>query len=131
MDDVLKSTTTLEVIDLSLKRRKYARAKNLSETLASHHRSLKALSTVSDTEGERLVALSQSMRTNPTLSTIYIWGNKFDEAACAAYSDFIQMGHPKLHSTDVEPFAVDGHIYLAVSKGCKKTSRSTPLKNKC
>ena len=33
-------------------------------------------------EGKGLVALSQSMKTNPTLSHIYIWGNKFDEATC-------------------------------------------------
>lgn len=41
------------------------------------------LSVVSNNiEGEGLVALSQSMKTNPTFSNIYIWGNKFDEATC-------------------------------------------------
>lgn len=32
--------------------------------------------------GEGLVALSESLKTNDTLSHIYIWGNKFDEATC-------------------------------------------------
>lgn len=41
------------------------------------------LSVVSNNiQGEGLVALSQSMKTNPTLSNVYIWGNKFDEATC-------------------------------------------------
>ncbi|XP_029795786.1 leucine-rich repeat-containing protein 34 isoform X2 [Suricata suricatta] len=120
--DVLKSNTTLEVIDLSFNRIENAGAKYLSETLASHNRSVKALSVVSNNiEGEGLVALSQSMKTNPTLSNVYIWGNKFDEATCVAYSDLIQMGRLKPDNTDVESFVVDGHVCLAeVSNGLKK-----------
>uniref|UniRef100_A0A2K6R6A7 Leucine rich repeat containing 34 n=1 Tax=Rhinopithecus roxellana TaxID=61622 RepID=A0A2K6R6A7_RHIRO len=120
--DVLKSNTTLEVIDLSFNRIENAGANYLSETLTSHNRSLKALSVISNNiEGEGLVALSQSMKTNLTFSHIYIWGNKFDEATCVAYSDLIQMGRLKPDNTDVEPFVVDGRVYLAeVSNGLKK-----------
>ncbi|XP_042854498.1 leucine-rich repeat-containing protein 34 isoform X2 [Panthera tigris] len=120
--DVLKSNTTLEVIDLSFNRIEDVGAKYLSETLASHNRSLKALSVVNNNiKGEGLVALSQSMKTNPILSNVYIWGNKFDEATCVAYSDLIQTGRLKPDNTDVEPFVVDGHVYLAeVSNGLKK-----------
>ncbi|XP_045759369.1 leucine-rich repeat-containing protein 34 isoform X2 [Mirounga angustirostris] len=120
--DVLKSNTTLEVLDLSFNRIENAGTKYLSETLASHNRSLRALSVVSNNiEGEGLVALSESMKTNPTLSNVYIWGNKFDEATCVAYSDLIQMDRLKPDNTDVEPFVVDGHVYLAeVSNGLKK-----------
>ncbi|XP_063477710.1 leucine-rich repeat-containing protein 34 isoform X2 [Symphalangus syndactylus] len=120
--DVLKSNTTLEVIDLSFNRIENAGANYLSETLTSHNRSLKALSVVSNNiEGEGLVALSQSMKTNLTFSHIYIWGNKFDEATCVAYSHLIQMGCLKPDNTDVEPFVVDGRVYLAeVSNGLKK-----------
>uniref|UniRef100_A0A2I2Y363 Leucine rich repeat containing 34 n=1 Tax=Gorilla gorilla gorilla TaxID=9595 RepID=A0A2I2Y363_GORGO len=120
--DVLKSNTTLEVIDLSFNRIENAGANYLSETLTSHNRSLKALSVVSNNiEGEGLVALSQSMKTNLTFSHIYIWGNKFDEATCVAYSDLIQTGCLKPDNTDVEPFVVDGRVYLAeVSNGLKK-----------
>ncbi|XP_045053729.2 leucine-rich repeat-containing protein 34 isoform X3 [Desmodus rotundus] len=126
--DVLKSNTTLEVIDLSFNRIENVGAKKLSETLASHNRSLKALSVVSNSiEGEGLVALAQSMNTNHTLSNIYIWGNKFDEATCVAYSDLIQMGRLKPDNTDVEPYVVDGHAYLAeVSNGLKKYYYWTP-----
>ncbi|XP_012589664.1 PREDICTED: leucine-rich repeat-containing protein 34 isoform X2 [Condylura cristata] len=126
--DVLKSNTTLEVIDLSFNRIENAGANYLSETLTSHNRSLKALSVVSNSiEGEGLVALSQSMKTNPIFSHIYIWGNKFDEATCVAYSDLIAMGHLKPDNTDVEPYVVDGHVYLAeVSNGLKKHYYWTP-----
>ncbi|EFB13183.1 hypothetical protein PANDA_015848 [Ailuropoda melanoleuca] len=56
----------------------------------------------------------QSMKTNPTLSNVYIWANKFDEATCVAYPDSIQMGCLKPGNTDVEPFVA----YLAeVSDG--------------
>ncbi|KAM9088119.1 leucine-rich repeat-containing protein 34 isoform 4-T4 [Megaptera novaeangliae] len=126
--DVLKSNTTLEVIDLSFNRIENAGANYLSDALASHNRTLKALSVVSNNiEGEGLVALSQSMKTNPTLSNIYIWGNKFDEATRVAYSDLIHMGRLKSDNTDVEPFVVDGHVYLAeVSNGLKRHCYWTP-----
>eukprot|EP00069_Balaena_mysticetus_P011430 bmy_21202T0 len=105
-----------------------AGANYLSDALASHNRTLKALSVVSNNiEGEGLVALSQSMKTNPTLSNIYIWGNKFDEATRVAYSDLIHMGRLKSDNTDVEPFVVDGHVYLAeVSNGLKRHYYWTP-----
>ncbi|XP_070262942.1 leucine-rich repeat-containing protein 34 isoform X3 [Myotis yumanensis] len=129
--DVLKSNTTLEVIDLSFNRIENAGANSLSETLASHNRSLKALvwlSIVSNNiEGEGLVALSQSMKTNPTLSNIYIWGNKFDEATCVAYSNLIKMGRLKPDDTDVQPYEVDGRVYLSeVSNGLKRHYYWTP-----
>lgn len=67
------------------------------------------------------------MKTNPVLSNIYIWGNKFDEATCVAYSDLIQMGRLNSNNTDVEPFEVDGRVYLAeVSNGLKKHYYWTP-----
>ncbi|XP_037697049.1 leucine-rich repeat-containing protein 34 isoform X2 [Choloepus didactylus] len=126
--DVLKSNTTLEIIDLSFNRIENAGASYLSESLTSHNRTLKVLSVVSNNiEGEGLVALSQSMKTNPTLTNIYVWGNKFDEATCMAYSDLIQMGRLQPDNTDVEPFVVDDHVYLAeVSNGLKKHYYWTP-----
>ncbi|KAM5291825.1 leucine-rich repeat-containing protein 34 [Ctenodactylus gundi] len=126
--DVLRSNATLEVIDLSFNRIENAGAKYLSETLTSYNRSLKALSVISNNiQGEGLVALSRSVKINPALSNIYIWGNKFDEATCVAYSDLIQMGCLKPENTDVEPSVVDGQVYLAeVSNGLKKHYYWTP-----
>ncbi|XP_076788339.1 leucine-rich repeat-containing protein 34 isoform X2 [Arvicanthis niloticus] len=126
--DVLKSNSTLEVLDLSFNRIENAGAKHLSETLTSHNRSLKALSVVSNKiEGEGLVALSQSMKTNLVLSNIYIWGNKFDEDTCVAYSNLIKSGRLKPDDTDVEPYEVDEHIFLSeVSNGLKRHYYWTP-----
>ncbi|XP_051012984.1 leucine-rich repeat-containing protein 34 [Acomys russatus] len=126
--DVLKSNTTVEVIDLSFNRIETTGAKYLSETLSSHNRSLKALSVVSNKiDGEGLVALSQSMKINLTLSNIYIWGNKFDEATCVAYSDLMKSGRLRPDNTDVEPYEVDGRVYLAeVSNGLKRHYYWTP-----
>ncbi|XP_028620148.1 leucine-rich repeat-containing protein 34 [Grammomys surdaster] len=126
--DVLKSNSTLEVLDLSFNRIENAGAKYLSETLTSHNRSLKALSVVSNKiEGEGLVALSQSMKTNLVLSNIYIWGNKFDEDTCVAYSNLIKTGRLKPDNTDVEPYEVDEHIFLSeVSNGLKRHYYWTP-----
>ncbi|XP_065530674.1 leucine-rich repeat-containing protein 34 isoform X4 [Lathamus discolor] len=77
--------------------------------------------------GKGLVALSDAMKTNTELSCIYIWGNKFDEATCRAFSELIQMGRLKLNCTDVEPYEVDGHIYLAeLSHGLQKHYYWTP-----
>lgn len=60
----------------------------------------------------------QSMKTNPPLSNVYIWANKFDEATCVAYPDLIQMGCLKPDNTGVEPFVAYGRVYLAeVSDG--------------
>ncbi|XP_048203112.1 leucine-rich repeat-containing protein 34 isoform X2 [Perognathus longimembris pacificus] len=125
---VLKSNTTLEVIDLSFNRIESAGANYLSETLTSHNRSLKALSVVSNQiDGKGLIALSNSMKINPILSNIYIWGNKFDEATCLAFSELIEAGRLNADNTDVEPFTVDGHVYLAeVSNGLKKHYYWTP-----
>ncbi|XP_049630448.1 leucine-rich repeat-containing protein 34 [Suncus etruscus] len=126
--DMLKKNTALEVIDISFNRIENVGAKYLSETLASHNRSLKALSVVSNSiSGEGLVALSQAMEKNPIFSHIYIWGNKFDEATYIAYSDLIQTRRLKADNTDVEPYMVDGKMYLAeVSNGLKKHYYWTP-----
>ncbi|XP_055482098.1 leucine-rich repeat-containing protein 34 [Psammomys obesus] len=126
--DVLKRNTTLEVIDLSFNRIENTGANYLSETLTSHNRSLKALSVVSNKiEGEGLVALARSMKTNSVLTRIYIWGNKFNEATCVAYSDLIRSGRLLSNNTDVEPYTVDQRVYLAeVSNGLKRHYYWTP-----
>lgn len=70
------------------------------------------------TQGQELAALSQPIKTNPTLYNVHIWGNKFEEATYVAYSDLIQMGCINPDNTDVEPLMVDRQGYLAeVSRG--------------
>ncbi|XP_010005197.1 PREDICTED: leucine-rich repeat-containing protein 34 [Chaetura pelagica] len=126
--ELLKQNQTLEILDLRANRIEDDGATFLSEALALHNRALRALSVVSNNIGGKgLVALSRAMKTNMELSNIYIWGNKFDEATCVAFSELIQTGRLSLHCTDVEPYEVDGHVYLAeLSHGLQKHYYWTP-----
>ncbi|XP_057267522.1 leucine-rich repeat-containing protein 34 isoform X3 [Pezoporus wallicus] len=125
---LLKWNQTLQILDLNANQIEDDGAVYLSEALALYNRTLQALSVVSNNiSGKGLVALSEAMKTNTELSCIYIWGNKFDEATCMALSELIQMGRLKLNCTDVEPYEVDGHIYLAeLSHGLQKHYYWTP-----
>ncbi|NXK48045.1 LRC34 protein, partial [Chauna torquata] len=136
LGELLKRNQTLEILDLNSNRIEDDGAIYLSEALTLYNRTLQALSVVNNNiSGKGLVALSHSMKTNMELSYIYIWGNKFDEATCMAFSELIQTGRLKPNCTDVEPYEVDGHIHLAeLSHGLKKHYYWTPscgeVKNK-
>ncbi|XP_015684715.1 leucine-rich repeat-containing protein 34 isoform X2 [Protobothrops mucrosquamatus] len=125
---LLKQNSTLEIVDLNFNRIEDDGAFYLSDALATHNRTLQALAvTYNNISGPGLVALSDAMKTNPVLSYIYIWGNKFDEAACVAFAELLQSGRLKPTGTDVEPYEVDGRIYLAeVSHGLKRHYYWTP-----
>ncbi|NWH65873.1 LRC34 protein, partial [Geococcyx californianus] len=120
--ELLKRNQSLEILDLNANRIEDDGAIYLSEALALYNRTLQALSVASNyISGKGLAALSDAMKTNTELSYIYIWGNKFDEATCMAFSELIQIGRLKPNCTDVEPYEVDGHIHLAeLSHGLKK-----------
>ncbi|NXY45340.1 LRC34 protein, partial [Ceuthmochares aereus] len=125
---LLEWNQTLEILDLNANRIEDDGAIYLSEALALYNRTLQALSVVSNNiSGKGLVALSDAMKRNMELSYIYIWGNKFDEATCMAFSELIQRGRLKPSCTDVEPYTVDGHVHLAeLSHGLKKHYYWTP-----
>ncbi|NWI17111.1 LRC34 protein, partial [Crypturellus soui] len=126
--DLLKRNQTLQILDLNSNRIEDIGAIYLSEALALCNRTLQALAVASNNISSKgLLALSDSMKTNMELSYIYIWGNNFDEATCMAFSELIRSGRLKPHCTDVEPYEVDGHMYLAeVSHGLRKHYYWTP-----
>ncbi|XP_038599736.1 leucine-rich repeat-containing protein 34 isoform X1 [Tachyglossus aculeatus] len=128
LGELLKRNKTLQVIDLSSNRIEDDGAIYLSEALAFYNRNLKALAVGSNKiSGKGLGALSKAMKTNHTLSNIYIWGNTLDEATCLAFSDLIETGRLRLEHTDVEPYVVDGQVYLSeLSHGIKKHYYWTP-----
>ncbi|XP_070802575.1 leucine-rich repeat-containing protein 34 isoform X1 [Pituophis catenifer annectens] len=83
--------------------------------------------TYNNISGPGLVAFSEAMKINPVLSYIYIWGNKFDEDACVAFAELLESGRLKPTGTDVEPYKVDGRVYLAeLSHGLKRHYYWTP-----
>ncbi|XP_009955914.1 PREDICTED: leucine-rich repeat-containing protein 34 [Leptosomus discolor] len=128
LGELLKRNQTLEILDLNANRIEDEGAVSLSDALASYNRTLRALSLVSNNvSGKGLVALSGAMKKNTELSYIYIWGNKFDEATCTAFSELIQTGRLKPNCTDVEPYEADGHVHLAeLSHGLQKHYYWTP-----
>nr|XP_020649488.1 leucine-rich repeat-containing protein 34 isoform X1 [Pogona vitticeps] len=128
LGEMLKQNNTLEILDLNFNRIEDDGAFYLSEALTTHNRTLQALAVTNDSiTGKGLVALAEAMKTNPVLSYIYIWGNKFDEATCVAFAELLQSGRLKPTCTDVEPYEVDGHTYLAeVSHGLKRHYYWTP-----
>ncbi|CAM5138174.1 unnamed protein product [Eretmochelys imbricata] len=128
LGELLKRNQILEILDLNSNRIEDDGAIYLSEALALYNRTLQALAVTSNNiSGKGLVALSDSMKTNMVLSYIYIWGNKLDEATCVAFSDLIKTGRLKPNCTDVDPYEVDGHEYLAeLSHGLKRHYYWTP-----
>lgn len=62
-----------------------------------------------------LCALAAALRSNITLSNIYIWGNELKNTACNAFEQLMEGNKPRLHqhNTDVVPYIVDGVTYLA------------------
>ncbi|XP_027731927.1 leucine-rich repeat-containing protein 34 [Vombatus ursinus] len=128
LGELLKRNDVLEVIDLSSNSIEDEGSMYLTEALAFYNTSLKALSIVSNNiTGKGLTAFSESMKTNTTLTNIYIWGNKLDSETCVAFSNLITSGRLKKENTDVEPYEVDGCVYLAeLSHGIKKHYYWTP-----
>ncbi|XP_053315890.1 leucine-rich repeat-containing protein 34 [Spea bombifrons] len=126
--ELLKTNTTLEILDLTSNRMEDDGAIYLGEALRLHNRHLKALSIVSNNiTGKGIKALAASIKANESLQYIYVWGNKLDEEACVAFSDLLYTGRLSPSSTDVRPYVVDGHIYLAeLFHGLKKHYYWTP-----
>ncbi|XP_058470030.1 leucine-rich repeat-containing protein 34-like [Solea solea] len=112
--EVLKQNPTLEIIDLSSNRIEGEGAKYLSEAITCPGCSVKELSvTRNNIKAEGLLALTQAMTANKTLTHIYVWGNHKDEPVCKAFRDLLSSGRLLPQHTDVSAYEVDGHIYLA------------------
>ncbi|XP_029472395.1 leucine-rich repeat-containing protein 34 isoform X3 [Rhinatrema bivittatum] len=125
---LLEQNTVLEILDLTSNRMEDDGAIYLSEAIAIYNNTLKALAVGSNNiTGNGLVALAKSLNRNRILSYIYIWGNKFDEASCMAFSDLLEIGRLKPSGTDVRPYVVDGRVYLAeLFHGLRKHYYWTP-----
>ncbi|NWU97565.1 LRC34 protein, partial [Upupa epops] len=128
LGELLKQNQTLAILDLNANRLEDDGAIYLSKALTLYNRTLRALSVVSNNIGGKgLVALSDAMKTNTVLSYIYIWGNRFDEDTCMAFSELIATGRLKPNCTDVEPYEMEGHVHLAeLSHGLQKHYYWTP-----
>uniref|UniRef100_A0A3P8S388 Leucine rich repeat containing 34 n=1 Tax=Amphiprion percula TaxID=161767 RepID=A0A3P8S388_AMPPE len=117
--EVLKKNSALEVINLSANRIEDEGAAYLSDAIASPGCILKELSVSSNnirTDG--LLSLVQAMKTNSTLTHIYIWGNHLEEPA---FRELISSSRLPPEQTDVSAYEVDGRVFLAqVSNSLRK-----------
>ncbi|XP_048867187.1 leucine-rich repeat-containing protein 34 [Brienomyrus brachyistius] len=112
--EILRHNSTLEILDLSSNRIEDDGAGHLSKAIAQHNRSLRALSVTSNSIASRgLLLLTEAMQVNPSLSHIYIWGNKLEEPLCTAVSSLLQSGRLCQEATDVSLYEVDGQQCLA------------------
>ncbi|KAM9316526.1 leucine-rich repeat-containing protein 34 [Gastrophryne carolinensis] len=120
--DLLKANKTLDILDLTSNRMEDEGVIHLAEALHTHSSSLKALAIVSNNiTGKGLKHLAAAIQANINLKYIYIWGNILDEDACVAFSNLLSTGRLSSSSTDVQPYIVDGRIYLAeLFHGLKK-----------
>lgn len=113
---LLKSNTPLEVLNLAYNRIEDDGAIALADALAAYNTNLTTLVICSNNiAGDGLCAVAKAMRSNGALHAVYIWGNKLEEPACRAFQDLLDGPVPRLDpsNTDVEPYIVDGVVYLA------------------
>lgn len=113
---LLKRNTPLEMLNLAYNRIEDDGAVALAEALASYNTNLTSLVICGNNiASEGLCAVARAMKTNGSLHALYIWGNKLEEPACRAFQELLNGPIPRLDpsDTDVEPYVVDGTVYLA------------------
>ncbi|XP_017294482.1 leucine-rich repeat-containing protein 34 isoform X1 [Kryptolebias marmoratus] len=114
LSEVLKQNPTLEIIDLSSNRIEDEGCVYLSEAITWPGCSLKELSVCRNSiTSEGLLSLAQALKTNTTLTHLYIWGNHLKEPLCQAFRELISSGRLQPEHTDVSAYEVDGHVFLA------------------
>uniref|UniRef100_A0A3Q2P0Z6 Leucine rich repeat containing 34 n=1 Tax=Fundulus heteroclitus TaxID=8078 RepID=A0A3Q2P0Z6_FUNHE len=111
---VLRHNTSLQVLDLSANRIEDVGAEHLSGALSWPGCVLTELSVCrNNIRTKGLLSVAQALVNNPTLTHVYIWGNHPEEPACLAFRELISSGRLSPQHTDVRPYQVDGHVFLA------------------
>ncbi|XP_078616720.1 leucine-rich repeat-containing protein 34-like [Branchiostoma floridae x Branchiostoma japonicum] len=128
LSKLLKKNTPLQVLDLGFNRIEDDGAIYLSEALKHFNTNLHTLVlTHNCIRGNGLVAVADAMKTNSTLYSVFIWGNELEESACVAFNDLIESARLDTEQTDVQPYIVDGRVYLSeLSHGIRRHYYWTP-----
>ncbi|XP_014876330.1 leucine-rich repeat-containing protein 34 isoform X1 [Poecilia latipinna] len=114
LSKVLKGNSPLEVIDLSSNRIEDPGAEYLSEAICCEGSVLRELSVCrNNISTSGLLSLAGALTNSPTLTHIYIWGNHLEEPVCQAFKELLNTGRLTPEQTDVRPYEVDGHVFLA------------------
>eukprot|EP00062_Callorhinchus_milii_P025987 gi/632987588/ref/XP_007882638.1/ PREDICTED: leucine-rich repeat-containing protein 34 [Callorhinchus milii] len=127
--ELLKHDTPLQILDLTANRIEDEGLVYISESLLYLNHNLKALAVVSNSiTGIGLVAFANALKANRSLTHFYFWGNEMDETACKVFANLIKVGRLKPNRTDVQPYWINGRVYLAeVSHGLRKHYYWTPI----
>lgn len=108
LSKVLKHNTSIKVLDLGFNRLEDDGAMHLADAIGHYNTNLETLVVTSNNIGSKgLCALADAMKTNTTLTSIHIWGNKLEEPACIAFASLLQSGRLLPQKTDVQAFVVD------------------------
>ncbi|CAI5670965.1 leucine-rich repeat-containing protein 34 isoform X2 [Oreochromis niloticus] len=111
---MLKQNRALEILDLSSNQIGDGGAGYLSKVITCPCCTLKELSVCrNNIASEGLLLLAQAVKSSSTLTHIYIWGNHLEEPVCQAFKELISSGRLHPEQTDVSPYEVDGHVFLA------------------
>jgi hypothetical protein len=114
--DLLKVNSTLEELSLCSNRIGDNGMIAISEVLACRNSSLTKLWVPNNTITEvGLSSLAIALRSNKSISNIYIWGNEFGEKACDAFRLLCCGENPRLQpdNIDFQVYTVDNVNYLA------------------
>nr|ADF32021.1 leucine rich repeat only protein 3 [Azumapecten farreri] len=116
---VLKNNTSIKILDLGFNRLEDDGAMHLAEALATYNTTLETLVVASNNIGNKgLCASADAMKTNTTLTSIFIWGNMLEEPACIAFASLLDSGRLKPENTDIQSYVVDG-----VTKLCELSNQ--------
>ncbi|XP_071839867.1 leucine-rich repeat-containing protein 34-like isoform X1 [Apostichopus japonicus] len=126
---ILRQNTPLEVLDLSSNRIEDDGAMFLSDAIANANTHLTTLVIGHNSiNGTGLCAVAKAMEMKGNFKSVFIWGNNLEEDACVAFNDLVKSGRldPKL--TDVNPYTVDGRVYLSeLNHGLRRHYYWTPF----
>uniref|UniRef100_A0A3P9DR84 Leucine rich repeat containing 34 n=1 Tax=Maylandia zebra TaxID=106582 RepID=A0A3P9DR84_9CICH len=108
---MLKQNRALEILDLSSNQIGDGGAGYLSKAITCPRSTLKELSVCrNNITSEGLLLLAQAVKSSSTLTHMYIWGNHLEDPA---FKELISSGRLHPEQTDVSPYEVDGHVFLA------------------
>ncbi|MED6238750.1 hypothetical protein ATANTOWER_029004 [Ataeniobius toweri] len=111
---VLKQNTAIEIVDLSSNRIEDVGAEYLSDAISWPGCVLRELSVCRNSiRMKGLLSLAEALKINPTLTHVYIWGNRLEEPVCRAFKELISSGRLMPQRTDIRPYEVDGQVFLA------------------
>ncbi|XP_070560635.1 leucine-rich repeat-containing protein 34-like isoform X2 [Ptychodera flava] len=126
---LLRHNTPLKILDLGFNRIEDDGATYLAGALAEFNNTLTHLVITSNQiRGPGLCAIAKAMKTNISMTNVYIWGNDLETPACVAFNELIETCRLELHDTDVKPYVVDGVVYLSeLSHGIRRHYYWTPF----